>query len=232
MKTFIRSIAIAALSVFALAGASAPSFAEIVLSSNMNAADEGSAFFVTNTQWVAAPFRTTSELTWLTDVNLDIFDAGDYAGGNLSVEIWTTLTNQGPNAFVQSILNSSFSSRPVSIAGLSVMLQPNTDYAVVARGNVFNENPESEYDGLLWSVVSVTTHIGDGFVSGLWAGQDPDSMTRYDNKTFKMSILATNSAPDNSVPEIDPSTGGSALSLVAGVLAMIEQRRRRVTLVL
>jgi hypothetical protein len=33
------------------------------------------------------------------------------------------------------------------------------------------------------------------------------------------------------VPEIDPATGGSALSLVAGVLAMIEQRRRRATLV-
>jgi hypothetical protein len=35
----------------------------------------------------------------------------------------------------------------------------------------------------------------------------------------------------SSVPEIDPATGGSALSLVAGVLAMIEQRRRRATLV-
>jgi len=34
-----------------------------------------------------------------------------------------------------------------------------------------------------------------------------------------------------SVPEIDPATGGSALSLVAGVLAMIEQRRRRATVV-
>jgi hypothetical protein len=32
------------------------------------------------------------------------------------------------------------------------------------------------------------------------------------------------------VPEIDPATGGSALSLVVGVLAMIEQRRRRATL--
>jgi hypothetical protein len=31
----------------------------------------------------------------------------------------------------------------------------------------------------------------------------------------------------HTVPEIDPATGGSALSLVAGVLAMIEQRRRR-----
>jgi len=41
------------------------------------------------------------------------------------------------------------------------------------------------------------------------------------------SVPATPSA----VPEIDPATGGSALSLVAGVLAMIEQRRRRATLV-
>lgn len=35
----------------------------------------------------------------------------------------------------------------------------------------------------------------------------------------------------SAVPEIDPTTGGSALSLVAGVLVMIEQRRRRATLV-
>jgi hypothetical protein len=40
--------------------------------------------------------------------------------------------------------------------------------------------------------------------------------------------IASRPAP---VPEIDPATGGSALSLVAGVLAMIEQRRRRATLV-
>jgi len=35
----------------------------------------------------------------------------------------------------------------------------------------------------------------------------------------------------SAAPEIDPATGSSALSLVAGVLAMIEQRRRRTTLV-
>ena len=35
----------------------------------------------------------------------------------------------------------------------------------------------------------------------------------------------------SAVPEIDPAMGSSALSLVAGVLAMIEQRRRRAMLV-
>lgn len=39
------------------------------------------------------------------------------------------------------------------------------------------------------------------------------------------SVIGT--ASPSSVPEIDPATGGSVLSLVAGVLAMIEQRRRR-----
>jgi hypothetical protein len=37
--------------------------------------------------------------------------------------------------------------------------------------------------------------------------------------------------PPSAVPEIAPTTGCSALSLVAGVLAMIEQRRRRAALV-
>jgi hypothetical protein len=40
-------------------------------------------------------------------------------------------------------------------------------------------------------------------------------------------IIAT--ATPSGVPEIDPATGSSALSLVAGMLAMIEQRRRRAT---
>ena len=39
--------------------------------------------------------------------------------------------------------------------------------------------------------------------------------------------IGTNAASPTSVPEIDPATGGSALSLVGGALAMIEQRRRR-----
>jgi hypothetical protein len=43
--------------------------------------------------------------------------------------------------------------------------------------------------------------------------------------------LTIGTATPSAVPEIDPATGGSALSLVAGVLAMIEQRRRRATFV-
>ena len=44
------------------------------------------------------------------------------------------------------------------------------------------------------------------------------------NESIRGTVVTTDPA---AVPEIDPAMGGSALSLVAGVLAMIEQRRRR-----
>jgi hypothetical protein len=55
----------------------------------------------------------------------------------------------------------------------------------------------------------------------------------YSLSDGSMGVYSTGSmsASPSAVPEIDPATGGSALSLVAGVLAMIEQRRRRAMLV-
>jgi len=223
MTRQVRSWAIAALAIFALTEVAAPSFAGTVLSSNMNVGNTNDSG-ISNTSWIAAPFRTTSVLTTITDVNLDVFDEGGgaYFGGNLSVEIWTA-SNAGPTALMQSILTSSFLTQPVSITGLSVMLQPNTDYAVVARGNVFSQGGY-----LNWNNTSTTTHTGDGFVSGRWISSNSGaSWTSFSDRTMKMSVFAAPSA----VPEIDPAMGGSALSLVAGVLAMIEQRRRRSTLV-
>jgi formylglycine-generating enzyme required for sulfatase activity len=50
------------------------------------------------------------------------------------------------------------------------------------------------------------------------------------DENFSLGFRLASQVP-SAVPEIDPATGSSALSLVAGVLAMIEQRRRRATLV-
>jgi hypothetical protein len=112
------------------------------------------------------------------------------------------------------------------------MLQPNTNYAVVARGINFNDVPDfmigSQPGSLRYSVAENSAHTGNGFVSGFWQGGNSGSYwNSYPGLTIKMSVFAAPSA----VPEIDPATGGSALSLVAGVLAMIEQRRRRAMLV-
>ncbi len=51
-----------------------------------------------------------------------------------------------------------------------------------------------------------------------------------ENIFFGFRLASPVSGPSG-VPEIDPATGSSALSLVAGVLAMVEQRRRRAKLV-
>jgi len=45
--------------------------------------------------------------------------------------------------------------------------------------------------------------------------------------TGQAGTFTVSAASPSPVPEIDPATGGSALSLVAGLLAMVEQRRRR-----
>ena len=58
--------------------------------------------------------------------------------------------------------------------------------------------------------------------SGSFSG---DPLYEYNDIGFRLV------SPKSAVPEIDPATGSSALSLVAGVLTMIEQRRRRAAIV-
>jgi sulfatase modifying factor 1 len=59
------------------------------------------------------------------------------------------------------------------------------------------------------------------------SGGSVDPSIENDSIGFRLASPVSSSA----VPEIDPATGLSALSLVAGVLAMIEQRRRHAALV-
>ena len=61
-------------------------------------------------------------------------------------------------------------------------------------------------------------------VGGVWTALFGNQQLTFSELTGQLSFTSS------AVPEIDPATGGSALSLVAGVLAMIEQRRRRATL--
>ena len=75
---------------------------------------------------------------------------------------------------------------------------------------------------LTFTNYTTSSGLGGNSVYGVYA----DGSTVYAATAGGLSI-ATIAA----VPEIDPVTGGSALSLVAGVLALIEQRRRRATLV-
>ena len=75
--------------------------------------------------------------------------------------------------------------------------------------------------------VSDVGKIGQpSYTDSNWVGLDGDFWT-VSHALYGISGTLTVAH----VPEIDPATGGSALSLIAGVLAVIEQRRRRAALV-
>jgi hypothetical protein len=81
------------------------------------------------------------------------------------------------------------------------------------------------------SVVSTGTSLygGSSFsrTGGTWTSTIGDQLLTFSELTGRLAFASSASG----VPEIDPAMGSSALSLVAGVLAMIEQRRRRAGLV-
>jgi hypothetical protein len=95
------------------------------------------------------------------------------------------------------------------------------------------------FDGTLAEAVWSGTYTGTGYqnnISGLTA-QNVKAVKMAYTRSYneggdyiglsEVRFVGTAVPEPSSVPEIDPATAGSALSLVAGVLAMIEQRRRR-----
>ena len=62
-------------------------------------------------------------------------------------------------------------------------------------------------------------------VNGVWTALFGSQQLTFSELTGQLRFTT------NSVPEIDPATGSSALSLIAGVVALIEQRRRRAKVV-
>jgi hypothetical protein len=63
-------------------------------------------------------------------------------------------------------------------------------------------------------------------IGGVWTAISGSQLLTFSELTGQLRFT-TNSA----VPEIDPATGSSALSLIAGVVALLEQRRRRAKVV-
>jgi hypothetical protein len=77
-----------------------------------------------------------------------------------------------------------------------------------------------------------STWVGTTMSAMGFLASPPTTTYTWGSAGVNETVTVLFSAPTPSaVPEIDPATGGSALSIVAGVLAMIEQRRRRATLV-
>lgn len=115
----------------------------------------------------------------------------------------------GPSSFGSGLFTGATSG-----TGDSVGFSGDAGYLLVPNGYV-SGNP-----------LSGSATFANATLSGL--GLTPGTTTYSWGSGATADSLTLNIA---AVPEIDPAMGSSALSLVAGVLAMIERRRRRAMLV-
>ena len=220
MKSFVRSIAIAALWVFALAGAAVPTSAAPIAYDLTNYTQGqngysvrdyfGSYIKMTSTgvftndasalnEWAVFPFSSNGHgipLSFGGSVGAGVFGRG-------FARLFGTLTATSDGLFLDS--------------GSQLALYKNID--------------DASDGGIFWA----NTLPGNQGPYSSYTAKDR-SRTFWDSNTFGPNVggvwqIGTVVFVPQPVPEIDPTTGGSALSLVALVLAMIEQRRRRATLV-
>jgi len=208
MTRQVRSWAIAALAVFTLAGAAAPSFAGITYNVTNDLTHQN--------DWSLAGTITVSGVGTLTS-------ASDITAWDL------TATKLGVSR--QYKKSTSTASLPLFFSGT---LNATSTALSLATGSVFQcfQEPTST-SSLRWQnqysgFFGIRSNYDATWVEGgtMWSNPSAPYFSPIVNDAW---ILGT--ATPSAVPEIDPAMSGSALSLVAGVLAMIEQRRRRATLV-
>jgi hypothetical protein len=198
MTRQVRSWAIAALAVFALAGAAAPSYAEVIYNVT-NYAEGQNGWSVNGTITVSGlgTFTDASAITaW--DITLSKPSTGSYQFTN-------ALSGHDGISFSFSTLTATTN---------SLDLTP----------GVFQfRDTSADVDNML-SWYNMMGFDYGGKINGSFVFNSPNYSPSNNG------VLTIGTATPSAVPEIDPAMGGSALSLIAGVLAMIEQRRRRATL--
>ena len=177
-------------------------------------------------------YMGSSITNWQAVVSTPAVSAKDHLGGYSSsvsaflptgTKIATSLTTSTGGLW------SGLFYSPVGVNSLSMYLDgTSTPYTKIWTG--------SANDGTvgLLPMGSSNVAIGYTYAGSNWLYTNPPGSDVASNpyRLFAVSPeLIAGVGPVAPVPEIDPATGSSALSLVAGVLAMIEQRRRRATLV-
>jgi len=186
-------VAIAALAVFALAGAAAPSFA-------------GITYNVTNATTVQNGYSLSGYLEVSGTGNVTSFSSYNLTATKADNP---TLTFVGSGTrFISGVMIATDSALYLP-SGSALGISGNAD-GTMAWYNNFGA-------GINWYLAN--TDFGNNVA---W---DSSSYPNTDVNGWRIGSVQA------AVPEIDPATGSSALSLVAGVLAMIEQRRRRAILV-
>jgi len=197
MTRHVRSWAIAALAVFALAGAAAPSFAGIV-------------YNVTN--------YADGQNGWSVNGTISVSGAGTYTDDASAITAWDVIVSKNTASY--QFTNALAGHNELELTGALTASTGKLDLLgfLALRGNGF-------VNILNWNAVGMMSPQYSARIDSTWVFNS-SSFSPVESGAWTIGV-----ASPSAVPEIDPATGGSALSLVAGVLAMIEQRRRRAMLV-
>ena len=139
MKKSILSL-ITLLTLFLPLVSAAPSLASVVLSDNLGNAPDGT-FSVTNDIWQAQGFHTTAQAYQVTDVTMPLRIESAGVTGHFSVSIYdATGTGGMPGQSTGTVVAYydatplTRSVAPISWHNLSIVLNPDTDYYLVAKG--------------------------------------------------------------------------------------------------
>ena len=208
MKSFVQSWAIVALAACAIAGTATQSLAGVVAVDLNTSSTTDATTMTVDFYYLANPQVTLGGPNGNVNAQLQ---AGNGAGLIL-------FSRMGLNEFTSvtlakdTVIDGSLSWTPNDTS----FSLPQTDVYIGVRFHAAGAYDDNSLSGYLYGWLQFSASTAPYILFGNAAVQSEANV----------AILA-GGGDASAVPEIDPATGSSALSLVAGVLAMVEQRRRR-----
>ncbi len=209
----------------ALALSGAPARAAIILFDNLAAGSPNGSYGVSNTQWSAQSFSTTTSGFVLSEVALRLWNLNG-TSGNFEIQVWDALGISGrPGAQVGAALytglaqdlGSTYGSL-LTVSGLNFTLVPDTTYYLVAAGTGLADIPDDPFPPspgqLYWDATDVVT--SPTYDTG-------DSGANW-NGPFTQNLYLKVTAASAAVPE--PGTWATAALLVGGAAFMRWRKRR------
>ena len=209
MNSVVRSMATVALAAFTITGSAVPTSASSIRYEITNDIPDQNGFLLSGLITLDRTGTFTNDASAITGWSILVYDSFNELGWYFNSPngfgsfptVFGTLTATSDGLFLESTSQLAFYSS-----------------SVVSDGGLFWVNTLPGNQGPFSSYTAKTSF-----------------RTFWDSNTFSPNVdgvwkIGTAEFGPQPIPEIDPATAGSALSLVAGVLAMIEQRRRRATL--
>jgi hypothetical protein len=165
--------------------------------------------------WLGNNFKTDASTYDLNSVVLDF--AAVPSGGDIGVDIYSDVSGK-PGSSLGTLTNpGSFAAGSNTFTTSGIPLASASSFWVVLQGVGFG--------AVDWnSTSSIPTGVGSS-IGKSFSSNSGVSWGTASGSPYMMTVYATSTS--SPVPEIDPASFGSALSLLLGSLTLLERRRRQ-----